>query len=216
VILDPQNTPKNDSWLTRIYLWEILKGMGVTLKEMVKNVVFRQDATVQYPEEQHPARQGYRGEHILKQDEQGRVKCVACYMCATACPSECIKIVAGEAPWEDRDKYPVVFEIDMLRCIYCGYCESACPCDAIELTTKFNTVMTDRADAIYDKEKLLNNAPPGYVPKSPGLVKPTWLDTESDTLPPELDLEKVAEGNDPAHRTRPGGKAAGHPYHQDH
>jgi len=77
--------------------------------------------------------------------------------CQTVCPSNCIDIVAEEAPWEDRDKRPKIFEIDMLRCIYCGMCEEACPCDAIELTEKLYTVSTSRAEMIYDKEKLLSN-----------------------------------------------------------
>ena len=82
-------------------------------------------------------------------------------MCQTVCPSQCIHIVAesvpGEKLWEDRDKRPKSFEIDMLRCIYCGMCEEACPCDAIELTEKLYTVSTSRAEMIYDKEKLLSN-----------------------------------------------------------
>ena len=73
----------------------------------------------------------YRGVHRLNRDEQGRVKCVACYMCSTACPARCIDIVAAPSPWPDREKYPEAFVIDELRCIYCGMCEEACPVDAI-------------------------------------------------------------------------------------
>ena len=77
----------------------------------------------------------YRGVHRLNKDEQGRVKCVACFLCATACPAHCIDIVGVESPWPDREKYPESFVIDELRCIYCGMCEEACPVDAIELTS---------------------------------------------------------------------------------
>jgi NADH-quinone oxidoreductase subunit I len=115
----------------------------------------RRAFTQQYPEEKREPFPGYRGEHRLKKDAQGRPKCVACFCCATACPSRCIQIVAGEAPWPDREKYPVVFEVDLLRCIYCGMCEEACPCDAIELTPRFNTAMTSRAQAVYDRDRLL-------------------------------------------------------------
>ena len=45
-------------------------------------------------------------------DEQGRVKCVACYMCSTACPARCIDLVAAPSPWPDREKYPETFVID--------------------------------------------------------------------------------------------------------
>ena len=116
--------------------------------------------TVSYPDEEpvigNP--QIYRGVHRLNRDEQGRVKCVACYMCATACPAHCIDIVAAPAPreWKDREKYPETFVIDELRCIYCGMCEEACPVDAIELTTLYDLTGLSREEMVFDKEKLLS------------------------------------------------------------
>ena len=133
------------------YLPSILKGMWMTLKKM-----FVRKFTMRYPEERHVPRKGYRGEHRLKKDEQGRMKCVACFMCATACPAECISITAGASPWPDRDKIPVTFDIDLLKCIYCGMCEEACPCDAIELTPTYNIIATSRQEKVYDINKLLS------------------------------------------------------------
>jgi NADH-quinone oxidoreductase subunit I len=92
----------------------------------------------------------------LNRDEQGRVKCVACFLCATACPAYCIDIVAAESPWPDREKYPQSFTIDELRCIYCGICEEACPVDAIELTSLYDLSGKSREEMIFDKEKLLS------------------------------------------------------------
>lgn len=137
-----------------LYLPAIFHGMSKTFQWM-----FRKTATLQYPEETHTPRKGYRGEHRLKKDEHGHMKCVACFMCQTACPAECITIVAGPAPkdWEGREKVPVSFDIDMLKCIYCGMCEEACPCDAIELTTTYTKVSTSRQAKIYDMERLLRN-----------------------------------------------------------
>lgn len=150
------NAPQTQSWLLRAsiaaYLPSIAAGMTKTLEWM-----FRPAFTLRYPEQRHVPRKGYRGEHRLKKDEQGRPKCVACFMCATACPAECITIVAEQAPWPDRDKVPAKFEIDMLKCIYCGMCEEACPCDAIELTETFTQIATTRKEKIYDKERLLKN-----------------------------------------------------------
>jgi NADH-quinone oxidoreductase subunit I len=100
----------------------------------------------------HVPRKGYRGEHRLKKDEgKEREKCVACYMCATACPAECITIVAEEARGRIATSTRPKFEIDLLKCIYCGMCEEACPCDAIELTQTFTQVATSREEKIYDK-----------------------------------------------------------------
>jgi NADH-quinone oxidoreductase subunit I len=138
--------------MVALYLPSVFQGMAKTFGYM-----FRPKTTMQYPEERHIARKGYRGEHRLKQDEQGRPKCVACFMCATACPAECITIVAKEAPWPDRDKVPASFEIDMLKCIYCGMCEEACPCDAIELTSTYTQVSTTRQEKVYDMNRLLRN-----------------------------------------------------------
>lgn len=139
-------------FLNSTYVPSIVAGLAKTFEWMV-----RPKTTQQYPEVRHIPRKGYRGEHRLKKDDQGRPKCVACFMCATACPAECITIVAGEAPWPDRDKYPVEFRIDLLKCIYCGMCEEACPCDAIELTQTFTQIATSREEKIYDKERLLSN-----------------------------------------------------------
>jgi NADH-quinone oxidoreductase subunit I len=97
----------------------------------------------------------YRGVHRLNKDEEGRVKCVACFMCSTACPARCIHIEAEESPWQDREKYPGKFDIDELRCIYCGMCEEACPVDAIELTHLYDIVGLTRQEMIFDKSKLL-------------------------------------------------------------
>jgi NADH-quinone oxidoreductase subunit I len=61
------------------------------------------------------------------------VQCTACFLCATACPAECIYIEAGEYPNDPVEKFPVRYEIDTLRCIYCGFCVEACPCDAVRM-----------------------------------------------------------------------------------
>jgi NADH-quinone oxidoreductase subunit I len=135
-----------------IYLPAVLGGLRTTLLWMV-----RPKATLSYPDVRREVRKGYRGEHRLKKDEQGRPKCVACFMCQTACPAECIEIVAMPAPWPDRDKVPASFRIDMLKCIYCGMCEEACPCDAIELTETYTQVATSREDKVYDMTRLLSN-----------------------------------------------------------
>ena len=162
-------TPRKLERAESLFLPAIFKGLGTTLRHCFQNI--GRDGTnkkniwvLQYPEQKRddrPVVEGgqfrdyFRGVHRLNRDEDGRVRCVACFMCATACPANCIHIVADESPWDDREKYPKQFDIDELRCIYCGMCEEACPVDAIELTSLYDIVGMTRQEMIFDKEKLL-------------------------------------------------------------
>jgi NADH-quinone oxidoreductase subunit I len=149
-------TPPELTAAERLYLPQIVSGMRTTLRHMFTKRL-RDKRTVQYPEQKRQLRvENYRGVHRLNKDPDGRVACVACFMCSTACPAHCIHIEAGESPWPDREKYPIKFDIDELRCIYCGMCEEACPCDAIELTPNYELVARTRQEMIFDKEKLLH------------------------------------------------------------
>ncbi len=148
-----------------IFLPEVFKGLGTTFKHMIGSIARgKRNKAMCYPEERRedrPIEDGglykgnFRGVHRLNRDEDGRVKCVACFMCATACPAHCIHIEGAASPWDDREKYPVKFDIDELRCIYCGMCEEACPVDAVELTYTYDIVGLTRQEMIFDKEKLL-------------------------------------------------------------
>jgi NADH-quinone oxidoreductase subunit I len=144
----------------RLYMPQILDGMKCTIRHAF-SLGRRKETVRQYPEDTRQDRgelrtANYRGVHRLNKDPDGRVACVACFMCSTACPANCIHIEAGESPWPDREKYPVKFDIDELRCIYCGMCEEACPVDAIELTPNYELVGRTREEMIFDKEKLLH------------------------------------------------------------
>lgn len=144
--------PRMGFW-EKLYVPAILDGLSTTFKHFTRKKI-----TQEYPEVEPDLPPNYRGVHRLNRDEQGRVRCVACYMCATACPAHCIDIVAAPAPagWTDREKYPETFVIDELRCIYCGMCEEACPVDAIELTSLYDLTGLSREEMVFDKEKLLS------------------------------------------------------------
>jgi|tagenome__1003787_1003787.scaffolds.fasta_scaffold20929680_3 NADH-quinone oxidoreductase subunit I len=154
--------PKDVTWVKEpeLSFWEttFLPAIANGLKTTLGHITQYKPVTQQYPEQKPDLPQHYRGVHRLNRDEQGRVKCVACMLCATACPANCIAIEAAAAPpdWPDRDKYPSAFVLDELRCIYCGMCEEACPVDAIELTHIYDMTSETREEMVFDREKLLS------------------------------------------------------------
>ena len=135
------------TWWERVYLPEIFRGLVVTGYHFWRNLSLhvlhtlgyakdkRAAYTTQYPEERKRYPDVYRGSHRLTLKEDGSVRCTACFLCATACPANCIYIEAGEHPDPTVEKFPLRYEIDTLRCIYCGMCVEACPCDAIRMDT---------------------------------------------------------------------------------
>ena len=141
----------------------VLKGMGVTMKEMMSPTV-----TENYPDGPGPLKgakfqERFRGQHILQRDENGLEKCVACFLCAAACPSNCIYIEAAENTAERRisgaERYAKVYNIDYNRCIFCGYCVEACPTDAITHGHSFELATFNASNLVYRKEQLLSGAP---------------------------------------------------------
>ena len=132
----------------------IAKGMSVTLKELLSPTI-----TENYPDEPPKFQARYRGVHVLQRDEDGLEKCVACFLCAVACPSNCIYIEAAENTDTLRisgaERYAKVYNIDYNRCIFCGYCVEACPTDAITHGHGFEVASFNTSTLIMRKERLL-------------------------------------------------------------
>jgi NADH-quinone oxidoreductase subunit I len=138
----------------------IAKGMGVTFKEMMSPTV-----TENYPDTPALLQERYRGTHVLQRDANGMEKCVACFLCAAACPSNCIYIEAAENTDKTRisggERYAKVYNIDYNRCIFCGYCVEACPTDAITHGHGFEQASFNTATLVMRKEQMLAPIPQG-------------------------------------------------------
>ena len=165
---------------TRPGVGPILLGMALTFKNMWQTLVRRKAATVQFPEQRRSTSGRYRGIHLLTVREDDTPKCVACYMCATACPAECIYIEAGERPEKTIEKYPTRFEIDLLRCVYCGFCVDACPEEAIMMSRENDLVGTTRAELVIDRDHLIARGKlaeygPGYRPDEHDVRRPVRI-----------------------------------------
>ena len=133
-----------------------LSGMGLTFSRMVDNLTGKVDPTISYPEERRSYSDRYRGAHILTAREDGSPRCVACYMCATACPADCIYIEPAEHPDPLIEKYPARFEIDMLRCVFCGFCVDACPEEAIIMSRETEICAFTREETLWDLKRLMS------------------------------------------------------------
>lgn len=143
------------TWVERIYLPAIFKGMMITISHF-----FKKKVTYQYPEQKRDIAPVYRGQHVLKRDDHGAERCTACGLCAVACPAEAITMIAeerkkGEEKLYREEKYAGMYEINMLRCIFCGLCEEACPKEAIFLTDRIVPTTFHREDYIYGKDRLV-------------------------------------------------------------
>ncbi len=166
----------------RIYLWEIIKGLGLTWRHFMYNMKasFRPGPhTVptcwQYPEDRtREISPIFRGAHMLMLDEQGRELCIGCGMCARACPAKCITVKRGKVPEDAKDKYAAKtfceeFSIDFLRCIFCGFCEEACAKGAIQLGQGYELAEYTPEACQITKDRLLENY---HTAKAAGKLKP--------------------------------------------
>lgn len=160
------------TFMERLYILEVCKGFLITSGHLVRNlstfllhcIGLRKNtpwaATIEYPDECLPYSPNFRGRHRLTLETDGAIKCTSCFLCATACPADCIYIEAAEHDDPNIEKFPSRYEIDTLLCIYCGYCVEACPVDAIRMDTGIHPAIygPDPRAYIEDKETLMNRS----------------------------------------------------------
>ncbi|MDP2683244.1 MAG: NADH-quinone oxidoreductase subunit I [Deltaproteobacteria bacterium] len=170
-----------------IFFIDFIKGLSLTLKYNASKSI-----TMRYPdEEKWLPYQRFRGLHTLNRDAQGRELCVACELCAKACPTKCITVI----PMEDNtgigisDRIAKVYEINLVRCMFCGFCEDACPTTAIRMGRDYELACFSLDCALAVKERLLE---PREMPQEleGGYVVKAMLEKTKEGLKVTADLTK--------------------------
>ncbi|MBI4423102.1 MAG: NADH-quinone oxidoreductase subunit I [Elusimicrobia bacterium] len=171
----------------RIYLVEVWRGLAITFRHLFVNLWRHArralglggpagSVTIQYPEDPAVLARRARTRHRLLKRDDGTPRCVACMMCETVCPAECIHIAAEPSPVTVVEKRAKSFEIDLGLCVFCGYCVEACPVDAIRMDTGEVALSAgSREELVWTMPELL-----GDKPKQP---HPLWPGGESQHRP---------------------------------
>ena len=127
-------------FLKTVFLVDLLQGLWVTFRNQKPSLVY----TEEYPKDRPPVAERFRGAPRLNvHPETDQTLCIACNLCALACPEHLI-IVTSERNEETRRKELTTFTYDTSRCMFCGLCEDACPVDALELTQDFELALHPR------------------------------------------------------------------------
>ena len=142
--------------LERLYLWEIVRGMAITLRHFFKNLFdINRLPTLNYPEEKRVLAPNYRGLQRLLKDENGELKCTACNLCSLACPSHCIVVEPEQNLDPKMKRRPARYDLNIARCTFCGYCVEACPFGALDMNSGiYELADTNPENFLYTKERL--------------------------------------------------------------
>ena len=137
-------------FLRTIFLVDLIQGLWVTFRNQKPKYVY----TEEYPVVRPDVAERYRGAPRLNiNPDSGETLCIACNLCALACPERLI-VVGAERNEETRRKELTNFTYDTSRCMFCGLCEDACPVDALELTQDFELATYTREGQIWDRQML--------------------------------------------------------------
>ena len=136
----------------KFLLLDLFEGLKTTWREL-----FKPKVTIRYPEERNEPSDRFRGMFRFSFE-----RCIACKLCAVACPIDIIYIdVHDETQEVDGKKKKVKvldrYDIDVKRCMFCSLCEEACPTTpkSIWLTTKtYELAHYDRNDLYFNMQEL--------------------------------------------------------------
>ncbi len=138
------------SALKKLFMVDLLAGLRVTFRNQHPKEIY----TEQYPMQRPQIAERFRGAPRLNVNpETSETLCIACDLCALACPEHLI-VVGSERNATTRRKELTTFTYDLSRCMFCGLCEDACPTDALELTQDFELASYSREGTVWNREQL--------------------------------------------------------------
>ncbi len=138
------------SALKKLLMVDLVNGLKVTFRNQHPKQIY----TEQYPMQRPQVAERYRGAPRLNVNpDTGETMCIACDLCALACPEQLIVVTSERNP-TTRRKELTNFTYDTSRCMFCGLCEDACPTDALELSQDFEMAAYSRDGAILDRKAL--------------------------------------------------------------
>ncbi len=131
-------------------VYTILVGLRISLK-----YCFAKTITLQYPDAAPAIAPRYRGFHFYEIE-----KCIACDLCAKACPVDCIYIEKSgprkidKATGIAKGGAMTRYAIDYAKCMFCALCVDPCPTECIHMGNLHDLSGFDRKSMIVEFTEL--------------------------------------------------------------